>query len=111
MYKQTSVVYLLATKRYLFRETEKKTQKIKNPQRDPAQILIADLSSKSQKSCGLVHLYVLCNAHLALYKYLMQTHSSFTNRCTFIKPLITIYIKIRWFLHVSVYDFHQGACN
>jgi len=29
-------------------------------------------------------------------------HSSFTNRCTFIKILITIYIKIRWLLHVSV---------
>ena len=31
--------------------------------------------------------------------------------CTFIKTLITIYIKIRWLLHVSAYDHHQGACN
>jgi len=38
-------------------------------------------------------------------------HSSFTNRCTYIKTLIKIYIKIRWLLHVSVYDHHQGACN
>ena len=37
--------------------------------------------------------------------------SSFANRCTFIKTLITIYIKIRWLLHVSFYDHHQGACN
>ena len=28
-----------------------------------------------------------------------------------LKLLITIYIKIRWLLHVSVYDHHQGACN
>ena len=39
------------------------------------------------------------------------SHSSFTNRSTFIKTLITIYIKIRWLLHISVYDHHQGACN
>jgi len=39
------------------------------------------------------------------------SHSSFTNRCTFIKTLITIYIKIRWLLHISVYDHHQGTCN
>ena len=38
-------------------------------------------------------------------------HSSFTKRCTFIKILIKIYIKIRWLLHVSVYDHHQGAYN
>ena len=40
-----------------------------------------------------------------------MSHSSFTNRCTFIKTLITIYVKIRWLLHVSVYDHHQGARN
>ena len=39
------------------------------------------------------------------------SHTSFTNRCTFIKTLITIYIKIRWLLHISVYDHQQGACN
>ena len=46
-------------------------------------------------------------------KYLEHSvsRSSFTNRCTFIKTLITIYIKIRWLLHVSVYDHHQGACK
>ena len=38
------------------------------------------------------------------------TRSSFTNRRTFIKTLIKIYIKIRRLLHVSVYDHHQGAC-
>ena len=38
-------------------------------------------------------------------------HSSYTNRCTFIKTLIKIYIKVRWLLHVSVYDQHKGACN
>jgi len=38
-------------------------------------------------------------------------HSSFTNRRTIIKTMITIYIKIRWFLHVSVYDHYQGACS
>jgi len=37
--------------------------------------------------------------------------TQFTNRCTFIKTPITNYIKIRWLLHVSVYDHHQGACN
>ena len=30
---------------------------------------------------------------------------------TFIKTLITIYIKIRLLLHVTVYDHHQVACN
>jgi len=25
--------------------------------------------------------------------------------------LITICITIRWLLHVSVYDHHQGTCN
>jgi len=40
-----------------------------------------------------------------------HVHSSFTNRCTFIKSLITIYIKIGWLQHVSVYDHHQGTCN
>ena len=39
------------------------------------------------------------------------THSSFTKWCAFIRTLIKIYIKIRWLLHVSVYDHHQGACN
>jgi hypothetical protein len=39
----------------------------------------------------------------------IYSHSSFTNRCTFIKTFITIYIKIRWLLHVSVYDHHQGS--
>ena len=39
------------------------------------------------------------------------SHSSFTNRCTFIKTLITIYIEIRWLQQVSVYDHHQGVCN
>ena len=42
-------------------------------------------------------------------KFLMNLLSSFTNKCTFIKILIKIYIKIRWLLHVSVYDHHQGA--
>jgi len=27
------------------------------------------------------------------------------------KTLIKIYIKIRWLLHVSVYDHLQGACS
>jgi len=40
-----------------------------------------------------------------------HSYSSFINRCTFIKTLITIYIKIRWLLHVLVYDHHQEACN
>ena len=46
-----------------------------------------------------------------LHRAFWYSHISFTNRCTFIKTLITIYIKIRWLLHVSVYDHHQGACN
>ena len=41
----------------------------------------------------------------------IYSHSSFANRCTFIKTLIRIYIKTTWLLHVSVYDHHQGACN
>jgi len=48
---------------------------------------------------------------LSLHRALWYSHSLFTNRCTFIKTLITIYIKIRWFLHVSVYDHLQEACN
>ena len=40
-----------------------------------------------------------------------NSRNLFTNRCMFIKTLITIYIKIRWLLHVSVYNHHQGACN
>ena len=48
---------------------------------------------------------------LSLRRAFRYSHSSFTNRCTFIATLITIYIKIRWLLHVSVYDHHQGACN
>ena len=28
-----------------------------------------------------------------------------------LKTLITVYIKIRWLLHISVYDHHQGACS
>ena len=43
--------------------------------------------------------------------YFCTSHSSFTNRCTFVKTFITIYLKIRWLLHVSVYDHHQGACS
>ena len=39
------------------------------------------------------------------------SQSSFTNRCTFFRTYIKIYIKIRWLLHVSVYDNQQGACN
>jgi len=38
------------------------------------------------------------------------SYSSLTNRCTFIKTLINLH-KIRWLLHVSVYDHRQGACN
>ena len=38
-------------------------------------------------------------------------YSSFTNKYTFIKTLIRIYIEVMWLLHVSVYDHHQGACN
>ena len=49
--------------------------------------------------------------YISLHRAFWYSHSSFTNRCTFIKTLITIYIKIRWFLHVSVYDHHQGACD
>jgi hypothetical protein len=45
---------------------------------------------------------------LNIYEY---SHSSFTNRCTFIKTLIKIYIKVMWLLHVLVYDHHQGACD
>jgi len=41
----------------------------------------------------------------------IYSHSSFTKRCTFIRTLIKIYIKIRWLRHVSVYYHHQGACN
>ena len=48
---------------------------------------------------------------LAPFHCYFSLHGSFTNRCTFIKTLITIYFKIRWLLHVSVYDHHQGACN
>ena len=48
---------------------------------------------------------------ISLYREFWYSHSSFTNRCTFIRILIKIYIKIRWLLHVSVYDHHQGACN
>jgi len=40
-----------------------------------------------------------------------DSHRSLTNRCTFLRTFIKIYIKIRWLLHVSVYDHHQGACN
>jgi len=38
-------------------------------------------------------------------------HNSFSNKCTFINTFITIYFKIRWLLHVSVYDHQQGTCN
>ena len=48
---------------------------------------------------------------LLLHRTFWYSYSSFTNRCTFIKILITIYIKIRWLLHFSVYDHHQGSCN
>ena len=48
---------------------------------------------------------------LSLRRAFWYSHSSFTNRCTFVKTLIKIYIKFRWLLHVSVYDHHQGACN
>jgi len=48
---------------------------------------------------------------LSLHRAVWYSHSSFTNRCTFIKTLIKIYIKIRWLLHVPVYDYHQGAFN
>ena len=55
----------------------------------------------------LMTLNFLSSSHRTFW----YSHSSFTNRCTFIKTLITIYIKVRWLLHVSVYDHHQGACN
>ena len=48
---------------------------------------------------------------LSLHRAFWYLHSSFTNRCTFIRSLIIIYIKIRWLLRVSVYDHHQEACN
>ena len=46
-----------------------------------------------------------------LLEQVYESYSSFINRCTYIRTLIKIYIKIRWLLHVSVYDHHQGACN
>jgi len=42
--------------------------------------------------------------YLFLHRNKKKVQSSFTNRHTFIKTLITNYIKIRWLLHVSVYD-------
>ena len=46
---------------------------------------------------------------LKMLKIYLYLHSSFTNRRTFIRTLNGTYIKIRWLLHVSVYDHHQGA--
>ena len=60
---------------------------------------------------GLYIIYTCISIVLSLHRAFWYSHSSFTNRCTFIKTLITIYIKIRWLLHVSVYDHHQGAWN
>jgi len=41
----------------------------------------------------------------------LRLHTQFIHQQMHIfKTLITIYIKIRWLLHVSVYDHHQGAC-
>ena len=48
---------------------------------------------------------------ISLHRAFWYSHSSFTNRCTFIKTLIKIYIEVKWLLHVSVYDHHQGDCN
>ena len=61
--------------------------------------------------CIEMWFFTYCCQFLSLQRAFWYTHSSFTNRCTFIKTLITIYIKIRWLLHVSVYDHHQGAYN
>jgi len=44
-------------------------------------------------------------------KLVTYSHSSFTNRCTFIKTLIKIYIKFMWLLHVSVYDLQLSLAN
>jgi len=67
-------------------------------------------------SNNLVIIYIVNNFNNKIIfflnsKLVYYSYSSFTNRCTFIKTLITLYIKIRWLLHVSVYDHHQGACN
>jgi len=48
---------------------------------------------------------------LALRNKFVNTHSSFTKRCTFIKTLIIIYIKIRRLICVSVYDHHHYNIN
>jgi len=70
------------------------------------------LTPKSQLQIYWRNKDILCVCvFLSLDRAFWYSHSSFTNRCTFIKTLITIYIKIRWLLRVSVYDHHQGACN
>ena len=51
-----------------------------------------------------------CSTRYRIFQQHIQSHTSFTNRCTFIRTLAKIYIQIRWLPHVSVYDQHQGAC-
>jgi len=52
------------------------------------------------------HIFLECQYHSTV-KIGIMTHNSFKHRCTFIKTLIIVYIKIRWLLHVSVYDHHS----
>ena len=75
-------------------------------------------SAAPQASCyhspHTSHLYVFIFETMVVFRlHLMKllneySQSSFTNRCTFIRTLIKIYIKIRWLLHVSFYDH---PCN
>ena len=46
-----------------------------------------------------------CTVHSDIHKFHSPTDAHL------LKTLIITYIKIRWPLHVSVYDLHQGACN
>jgi len=54
---------------------------------------------------GIADSFYRCTLHSDIH----TVHS--TTDALFIKTLTKIYIKIRWLLHVSVFDHHQRACS
>jgi len=48
---------------------------------------------------------------MSLEQTLITTQLFHQKMHALLKILIKVYIKIRWLLHVSVNDHHQGACN
>jgi len=46
-----------------------------------------------------------------LIKYIKSVLWRVVKRLSYIQDARCLKVNVRWLLHVSVYDHHQGACN